>query len=173
MFTAASRVRRAERCMWPKKPFLQVKYFQAQGVGKLVSDVFRVSKTDDELLGTNPGRGASSWQLVPESFSDPHTAAPSPLSAPAPLSHSVSTKCLLRGHVNNARAHNPSCSCLTCNGESQHGRAARRPITCWHRVRGAGGCCQGGEPSRAFLAREDPRGLETKYKNAWHVVSPP
>ena len=37
-------------------PLLQVKYFQAQGAGRLVTNVFRQSKSEGELLGTNPGR---------------------------------------------------------------------------------------------------------------------
>lgn len=37
-------------------PLLQVRYFRAQGVGRPVTNVFRQSKSEDELLGTNPGR---------------------------------------------------------------------------------------------------------------------
>ena len=75
-----------------KNPFLQVKYFQAQGVERLVSNVFRPSKSEDKLLGTMLAGWASSGQPTPESStvlscssSFPPFSSSAPLSERTPL----------------------------------------------------------------------------------------
>lgn len=69
-----------------KNPCLQVKYFQTQGVERLVSNVFRSSKSEDKLLGTKLAEWASSGHPMPGSSSVPSAVAPSHPLAQAPPS---------------------------------------------------------------------------------------